>query len=529
MARVLVIDDQNIPRKTAQAMLQDGGHEVATEPSGEAGLERTLSWHPDVIILDVHMPGMDGFEVVTRLKADPETSNIPVIFLTGSARGEAMTVQGLHLGAYDFLMKGCPKEELLARVGVMARIKKNSDEMSALARISGSLIQTLEPVAMARLFLEQATAVFRANAAALFFGQGEQGETPFRAAVGFDAEHASVSGLATALLAWLEDNAADADVIPLDELDGTAKELLKKHDYRSAVAARFGQEGRDATVAVVFSGRENGFRRESDGALLQLLVGQASVAMENALLHVRTRDQTVALEKAMTERSRFFASMSHEIRTPINAVLGYNQLLAEGTMGQLSEKQRQAVTKVGRSANHLLELINDILDISKIEAGKIEIEPEPTELGMIVRDTATSVQLVAEEKGLDLAVEASAETRIETDPARLRQIVLNLLANAVKFTEEGSVTARVAKEDKGWVRLVVEDTGPGIAPEDQERVFEEFEQAGKSAGKVGTGLGLSISRKLARLLGGDLTVKSEPGEGSTFTLRLPVRAPLPEG
>jgi signal transduction histidine kinase len=191
----------------------------------------------------------------------------------------------------------------------------------------------------------------------------------------------------------------------------------------------------------------------------------------------------------------------------------------------MSEAQGGALDRVSRSAQHLLELINDILDISKIEAGKLEVFPEDTDLGMLVRDTATSVQLQAAEKGLELKIEVPEELRARTDPARVRQIVLNLLSNAVKFTDAGHVRVALRRDGERF-EIAVEDTGPGIDLEDQERVFEEFEQSHRTSGVAGTGLGLAISRRLAALLGGELGLRSTPGTGSTFILRLPAQVPV---
>jgi signal transduction histidine kinase len=231
-------------------------------------------------------------------------------------------------------------------------------------------------------------------------------------------------------------------------------------------------------------------------------------------------EQAEKLERAMTERSRFFASMSHELRTPINAVIGYNQLLEMEAYGTMNEEQSAAVQRVSRSAHHLLELINDILDISKIEAGKMEVSLEPTNIGALIRDTVATVQIQAHEKGLEVRTDAPEDVVLPTDPSRVRQILLNLLSNAVKFTSEGWIDVRLkgAGED---CAIEVSDTGPGIAEADYERIFEEFEQAQHSHAKSGTGLGLPISRRLAHLLGGELTLGSELGRGSTFTLKLP--------
>jgi signal transduction histidine kinase len=223
----------------------------------------------------------------------------------------------------------------------------------------------------------------------------------------------------------------------------------------------------------------------------------------------------------MTDKSRFFASMSHELRTPLNAIIGYGDLLREGIYGVLQPDQDNALERVVRSGHHLLELVNDILDISKMEAGKLEMCPEPTELSSLLREIAATVELLARAKGVELILVIPGRLTLTTDPSRLRQIILNLLSNAVKFTDVGSVKASFTTVGP-WAEVRVEDTGPGIAPEDQERVFQEFEQTSGAAGRGGTGLGLPISRRLAALLGGSLGLESTPGEGSVFTLRIPL-------
>jgi signal transduction histidine kinase len=531
MPRILVIDDQRIPRIAVGATLEEAGHEVVAEADGQSGIDRARAWAPDVIVLDVHMPGMDGFTVVEKLKQDPATAPIPVIFLTATAPTDELVVRGLDLGAYDFLSKGCSKSELLARVGVMSRIKRSNDELTAIARIADTLIRTLDPADLTSLFVEQARDVFRADAAIMIVSPTEE-SAAIRAASGVDADDPLFDAFAEALLKRVG-SSDEAAVLSVEELAGPAGTLARRAECGSIVAVRLDHRDRPPSMLAVLARRADGFRRESDAPLLHLLARQATIALDNALLHARTREQarTLAeqakeLESAMTERSRFFASMSHELRTPINAVIGFSQLLNDGTYGEVPERQKTVIEKVVRSANHLLELINDVLDISKIEAGKLEFYFEPTSIPRLVSDTLTSVQLQAEQKGLRLTVEAPDDASVTTDPARARQIVLNLMANAVKFTDEGSVTVSVHALDGAGVEIRVRDTGPGIAEADQERIFEEFEQSETAASRGGTGLGLAISRKLAELLGGRLTVESVVGQGSTFTLRLPAKPPL---
>jgi signal transduction histidine kinase/AmiR/NasT family two-component response regulator len=532
MPRILVVDDQKIPRMTVAAILREAGHEVETAESGQTGLDLAAKLSPDVIVLDVHMPEMDGFEVVERLKQNPKTAPTPVVFLTADPPTDELIVRGLELGAYDFLSKGCSRAELLARVGVMARIKRGNDELSAIARISDTLIQTLDPSELSERFVRQVKEVFRADGVLLVFTPGGE-EVRLRSAAGIDADHPLADPLIESLLETAGAASGFTDVV-CDDLKGAGGVLARRSEFQSAIAVRLEHEGRPPTLLAVFTGRAEGFIRGSDAPLLHLLARQASIALDNALLHARTREQARLmeqqadeLERAITQRSRFFASMSHELRTPINAVIGFVQLLEMGTYGEMTEPQTTALSRVNRSAQHLLELINDVLDISKIEAGKLEVYAEETDLGHLVHDTATSVQLQAARKNLDLIIDAPSDSIAITDPARVRQIVLNLLSNAVKFTDEGSVRVSLTKTEQGY-EIAVSDTGQGIDEADQQRVFEEFEQTHRTSGGGGTGLGLAISRRLAHLLGGEVHLESTPGEGSTFTLELPAHAPAEE-
>src|SRR5690606_34819387 len=286
---------------------------------------------------------------------------------------------------------------------------------------------------------------FRARAALLFFTPADD-EPPFRSSDGLDADDPLCERLIQAMLDRLADADANPAVLDLESLQGPEGVLARRHGLTTAVATRLQMDNRPPILLAVLTERQEGLARSSDAPLLRLLARQASIALDNALLHVRTREQARKVEvqaeklvEAMSRLSRFFASMSHELRTPVNAVIGYNQLLQMGSFGELSEGQAKAVGSVGRSAQHLLELINDVLDISKIEAGKLEILLEPVDLKYLVMDTVTSVQLQAEQKGLSLEIDVPELPPLTTDPARLRQILLNLLSNAVKFTAEGRV------------------------------------------------------------------------------------------
>jgi signal transduction histidine kinase len=232
------------------------------------------------------------------------------------------------------------------------------------------------------------------------------------------------------------------------------------------------------------------------------------------------------LESASRHKSEFLANMSHELRTPLNAILGFSQVLREGLFGEVNEKQVEYLEDILASGNHLLSRINDVLDLSKVEAGQIELEPAPFSLREALERGVVMLKERALKNGVDLRLEPSPEVDVVTaDERRIRQVVFNLLSNAVKFTPEGGRIVVSSARHDGELRIAVADTGPGIAREDQERIFEEFQQTDLGARQQeGTGLGLALSRRLIELHGGRIWVESEPGEGSTFVVALPAGA-----
>ena len=237
-------------------------------------------------------------------------------------------------------------------------------------------------------------------------------------------------------------------------------------------------------------------------------------------------EKAAELERSNQYKSEFLANMSHELRTPLNSSLILSKLLADNKSGNLTDEQVRFAQTISSAGNDLLALINDILDLSKIEAGKVEVSPEPVVLARTVDSLVKTFQASAHEKGIafSAAVEPGTPERIDTDPQRLGQILKNLLSNALKFTEKGQVSLRVYTQDAGTVSFAVRDTGIGIPSHQMGIIFEAFRQADGSTHRKygGTGLGLSISRDLARLLGGDIRVESSPNDGSQFTLTLPV-------
>jgi signal transduction histidine kinase len=260
--------------------------------------------------------------------------------------------------------------------------------------------------------------------------------------------------------------------------------------------------------------------------LLKTLAAQSAIAIQNARLFSELEDKSRELEAASRHKSEFLANMSHELRTPLNAIIGFSEVLGERMFGDLNDKQAEYIQDIQSSGRHLLALINDILDLSKVEAGRMELDLTrfdlPAAIGgavILVRERATRHGLA-----LDLSVDDQLGPFVG-DERKIRQVLLNLLSNAVKFTPEGGRISIRAVPADGGVEISVSDTGIGIAPEDQEAIFQEFRQVGTDYARKreGTGLGLALARRFIDLHGGRIWVKSRPGEGSTFTFRLPTR------
>jgi signal transduction histidine kinase len=264
---------------------------------------------------------------------------------------------------------------------------------------------------------------------------------------------------------------------------------------------------------------------------------QESYAALERKVQERTRDLAEALaqldeksrqlEATSRHKSEFLANMSHELRTPLNAILGFSQVLQLKLFGELNVKQEEYLEDILSSGNHLLSLINDVLDLSKVEAGQIELEPAPFSLREALERGVVMVRERATKDGIKLVLQLDPEVELVTgDERRIRQVIFNLLSNAVKFTPAGGRIDVASARVDGHVEISVSDTGPGIAPEDQERIFEEFQQT--EAGirqREGTGLGLALSKRLVELHGGRIWVESRAGSGSRFVFSLPMERP----
>jgi two-component system NtrC family sensor kinase len=302
-------------------------------------------------------------------------------------------------------------------------------------------------------------------------------------------------------------------------------EVQRKAGFRTVVGVPLLREVNRIGVIVLLRTTVRPFT-EKQIELLTTFADQAVIAIENVRLFDEIQDKSRQLAEASERKSQFLASMSHELRTPLNAIIGLTEMMVTNVARFGTENALEPLRRVNAAGTHLLGLINEILDLSKIEAGKLELNPEPVNLARLIDEVVGTTGQLAEKNKNRLIVEAQDNVgELTADSMRLKQILLNLLSNACKFTKEGEVTLRVRKvaDGRDWVELAVADTGIGLTAEQQAKLFQDFTQADALTARRygGTGLGLALSRKLARMMGGDVTVTSEPGKGCVFTVRLP--------
>jgi signal transduction histidine kinase len=304
-------------------------------------------------------------------------------------------------------------------------------------------------------------------------------------------------------------------------------ELMGNH---SQVSTPLMREGRPIGVLLVQRHDMRPFTKQ-EIRLLETFADQAVIAIENARLFQELQEANQQLAEASQHKSQFLANMSHELRTPLNAIIGYSEMLQEEAEDLDEQTFLPDLQRINAAGKHLLGLINDILDLSKIEAGRMDLFVETFKVSGLIRDVEAIVQPLVEKNGNTLVVECPDDLgAMSADQTKVRQTLFNLLSNAAKFTDHGTISLTVQRAPEDWITSAVSDTGIGMTEEQLGRLFEAFSQAEASTRSQygGTGLGLAISRHFCRLMGGDLTVESHYGQGSTFTLRLPAAVKEPE-
>jgi GAF domain-containing protein len=323
--------------------------------------------------------------------------------------------------------------------------------------------------------------------------------------------------------AFIDRRTIQVDDITTDEELVAGSERARLSESRTVLAVPLLVEG--AAIGVILVARRT-VRRFSDREvqIVETFADQAAIAIQNVRLFNEIQDKSQQLEVASRHKSEFLANMSHELRTPLNAIIGFSEVLLQGIFGDVNEKQREYLQDVLGSGQHLLSLINDILDLSKIEAGRMELELSTFGLRDALESGLTIVKDRAARHGIALSAVVAADVgTIQADERKVKQILYNLLTNAVKFTPDGGRVDINVRAENDDLRVEVRDTGIGVAPADQERIFEEFRQVGRERSREGTGLGLTLTKRFVELHGGRIWLESAPGTGSTFGFTLPLR------
>jgi signal transduction histidine kinase len=306
-----------------------------------------------------------------------------------------------------------------------------------------------------------------------------------------------------------------------------AVRMVEDGGARTHLAVPMLKEGRAVGTIAIYRPEVRPFTQKQID-LVSTFANQAVIAIENVRLFNEIQEKSRQLEIANRHKSEFLANMSHELRTPLNAVIGFSEVLQQGMVGEMNDKQGEYINYIHTSGSHLLSLINDILDLSKVEAGRMELDVTHFSIPLAIDNALTLVKERATRHGLSLESTLDpAVAEIDADERKFKQILLNLLSNAVKFTHEGGQITVTARAVNATVEVSVTDTGIGIAPEDCDAVFEEFRQVGQDAERKaqGTGLGLALTKKFIELHGGKIWLTSTVGKGSTFTFTVPVNQP----
>jgi signal transduction histidine kinase len=417
--------------------------------------------------------------------------------------------------------------ELRARTQELGRSVK---ELQALGEVSQAINSTLDVENVLRTIVAKAVELSLTDAGAIYVYEEARDEFRLRATYGMS--EAMIVALTDRHVGIGESHIGDAakrresmQIADLrDDAPSPVNELILGAGYRALLIVPLLRPGH-IVGALVVRRKQPGEFPKSTIDLLETFADQSVLAIQNARLFREIEEKGRQLELASRHKSQFLANMSHELRTPMNAILGYTELILDNIYGEPAEKMRGVLERVQSNGRHLLGLINDVLDLSKIEAGQLTLSLNDYSLKDVVQSVFSAVESLATAKKLALKVEVPAVLPpARGDAHRITQVLLNLVGNAIKFTEAGEVAINASTQN-GAFTVAVRDTGPGIAKADQAKIFEEFQQADNSStrNKGGTGLGLAISKRIVELHGGRIWVESKEGQGSTFSFTLPVK------
>jgi signal transduction histidine kinase len=540
----LILRDGNELRFVARynaptALVEQTKREPIFRPGPASGLGRTIRLKQIVQVPDLMNDEAYFNRELERLSAvrSGYRAQLSVPLMRGDEAIGALLIlrrlTGLFTEKQIELLSNFAKQAVIVieNARLLNELARSIEELRALGDVTQAVNSTLDLQTVLNTIVTRAVQISGTEAGAIYVIDDRQKEFRLSATFGMSDEmiaavrhmHTEIS-TAVGLLTETHEPSQTSD---LRDLPSTpVNEVILRAGYRARLLVPMVRSGK-VVGALVVRRKAPGEFRANTVDLLQAFAAQSVLAIQNARLFQEIEEKGRQLAEASQHKSQFLANMSHELRTPLNAIIGLTDMMVKNAPRFGTEKALEPLRRVHGAGTHLLALINDILDLSKIEAGRMELNLETFQLLPVIEDVAKTIEPMAAKNSNRLVLDCQADFGgIHADQIRFRQALLNLASNANKFTEKGTVTiAAHQRQENGrdWVTIAVADTGIGMTPEQVSRLFQEFSQADASTTRKygGTGLGLAISKRFCQMMGGDITVESEPGSGSTFTIRLP--------
>lgn len=544
MATILIVDDRSINRELLVTLLGYAGHRLLEASEGETGLAIARAEHPDLIITDIVMPKMDGYEFARLVRSDPAIAKTQIVFVTSSYIVEETQSLASACGVSVVISKPIEPQAFLAQVDqvlatqrmpVITPVHENFHQ-EHLQLLTNTLAQKVEELETEITEHKQSEEKLRESEE--LFRTSFQYSPIGMCLTAPDGRFMDVNQALSNMLGFTRQELQEKhfnDITHPEDLK-IGMDALRKMLRGEIPNAEFEKRYLRKTGEPIWAQVNSTLLKDPSGKPVRFIThllniterkrAEETLQQYTSDLERRVEERTLELTHANRAKSEFLANMSHELRTPLNSILGLSESLLEQSRGPLNEKQTQAMQVIAASGTHLLSLINDILEVSKIEAEKLQIHPDIIGVKDVCESSLNFVRELAIKKSITLDFWNKQEVAtLFADPQRLKQILINLLNNAVKFTpEKGNVSLEVdLNDERDQIQFIITDNGIGIAPDDLKKLFSPFMQVDSSLARQyqGTGLGLTIAYKLTELQGGSVHVESAVGKGSRFMVSLP--------